>query len=115
VHKRDVLEAYHRGVLQRDLAGGVSHSFSALTKVKSVELGGGFVLQELQVPPGFLGKSLAELDVARRSGVHVLLVRRHGRSNPHVPRALDRFEMGDRIVVAGTLEAVEGLHRLGQI
>ncbi|HKJ23376.1 MAG TPA: chloride channel protein, partial [Myxococcota bacterium] len=114
VHKRDVLEAYHQGVLQRDLAGGVSHSFSALTKVKSVELGGGYVLQELQAPPGFLGRSLVELDVARRSGVQVLLVQRQGRAGPHVPRALDRFEAGDRLVVAGTLEALEKLHQLGR-
>jgi CIC family chloride channel protein len=112
VHMRDVLEAYHQGVLQRDLAGGVSHSFSALTKVKTVELGGGFVLQEMQVPAGFHGRSLAELDVARRSGVQVLLVRRQGKSGPHVPRALDRFEVGDRIVVAGTLAAVEKLPQL---
>ncbi|MBW2313119.1 MAG: chloride channel protein [Deltaproteobacteria bacterium] len=112
VHKRDVLEAYNQGVLQRDLAGSVSHSFSALTKVKSVELGGGFVLQELQAPASFHGKSLADLDVARRSGVQVLLVRRHGETNPRVPRAFDRFEAGDRLVVAGTVEAVESLHQL---
>jgi len=114
VHKRDVLEVYNQGVLQRDLAGGVSHSFSALTKVKSVELGGGFVLQELQAPAGFFGKSLAELDVARRIGVQVLLVRRHGETSPRVPSALDPFEVGDRLVVAGTLDAVERLHHLGR-
>jgi CIC family chloride channel protein len=112
VHKRDVLETYNQGILQRDLAGSVSHSFTALTKVKSVELGGGFVLQELQAPAGFLGRSLAELDVARRTGVHVLLVRRQGEANPRVPKALDRFEAGDRLVVAGTVEGVESLHRL---
>lgn len=112
VHKRDVLSAYNEGVLQRDLAGGVSHGFSDLAKVKTVELGGGFVLQELQAPPSFHGRSLAELDVARRTGVQVLLVRRHGHASPRVPKALERFEPGDRLVVAGTLEAVEGLHRL---
>lgn len=112
VHKRDVIDAYNQGILQRDLAGGVSHSFSALTKVKSVELGGGFVLQELQAPAAFHGRTLAELDVARRSGVQVLLVRRHGDSNPRVPQAAERIEMGDRLVVAGTLAAVEGLHSL---
>jgi hypothetical protein len=113
VHKRDVLEVYQQGVLARDLAGGVSDSFSALTKVKRVELGGGFVLQDMQVPASFAGRSLAELDLARRSGVQVLLVKRRGRPGPEVPRAhQDRFQVGDRMVVAGTLEALEKLHQL---
>jgi CIC family chloride channel protein len=112
VHKRDVIEAYNQGILERDLAGGVSHTFSALAKVKSVELGGGFVLQEMQAPAAFLGRSLAELDVARRSGVQVLLVRPHAGGSPRVPRATDRIELGDRLVVAGPREAVEGLHDL---
>jgi CIC family chloride channel protein len=112
VHKRDVIEVYNQGILQRDLTGGVLRSFSALTKVKSVELGGGFVLQELQAPASFHGHTLAALDVARRSGVQVLLVRRQGEDAPRVPSASERIEVGDRLVVAGTLAAIESLHTL---
>ncbi len=112
VHKRDVINIYNQGVLERDLAGGVSHSFSVLSKVKSVELGGGFILQEMQAPPSFFGRTLASLDVARRSGVQVILLRRHGESAPRLPKAADPIEAGDRLVVAGTVESVEKLHTL---
>ena len=66
----------------------------------------------MQAPHAFHGRTLAALDVARRSGVQVLLVRRHGASTPRVPKAADRIEVGDRLVVAGTVADIERLHQL---
>jgi len=112
VHKRDVIEAHNERALQRDLAGGVSRSFAMLTRVKSVEIGGGFLLQEMPAPAAFHGRSLHDLDVARRTGVHVLLVRSHATGALRVPRSIDPFEVGDRIVVTGTHEGIDRLHTL---
>ncbi len=114
VHKRDVIEAYNDAVLSRDLAGGVSRGMRSLSRVQEVELGGGLVLQEILAPARFFGRSLRELDLARKTGVHVVLIRRfevaeHGKPGIHVPHSEDRIDMGDKLVVAGRREDVHAL------
>ena len=63
-------------------------------------------------PPSFFGRTLAALDVARRSDVQVILLRRHGESAPRLPKAADPIGAGDRLVVAETVESVEKPHTL---
>jgi CIC family chloride channel protein len=113
VHKRDVIHAYNQEVLRRDLAGSVSSQVLVASRGQQVDLGGGFVLQEIQPPPRFFGKSLGELDVRAKTGVHVVLLRKRGtqtaRPTIRVPTADDVVEEGDRLVVSGTKAAVEAL------
>ncbi|MDX1650161.1 MAG: TrkA C-terminal domain-containing protein, partial [Myxococcota bacterium] len=115
VHKRDVLAAYSQEVMRRDLAGGVSSTVAVVDRVHQVDLGGGFVVQELLAPRPFLGRSLRALDLRSKSGVQVLLVRSPhaaGRAGIRVPGPEDRLEAGDRLVVAGPKEAVDRLAEL---
>ncbi len=114
VREKDVIEAYNREVLQRDLAGGVSSRVSLVGRGHRVDLGGGFVLVQLQAPAGFLGRSLRELDVRARTGVQVLLLRARsgGERTIRVPTPDDRVQEGDVLVVAGAEDAVERLESL---
>jgi CIC family chloride channel protein len=115
VHKSDVIHAYNREVMRRDLAGSVSSTVVLASRGQQVELGGGYVLQEIQPPVRFFGRTIREIGIAARTGVHVILVRRRaegGGSAVHVPSADDRIEEGDRLVVAGTRSAVESLDAL---
>jgi CIC family chloride channel protein len=92
VHKKDVLDAYNREVMRRDT--------------------GGYVLQEIQPPPRYFGRTIRELDIAAETGVHVILLRKRvpgGGSQVRVPTANDRIDEGDRLVVAGTKNAVEAM------
>ncbi len=111
VHKRDVIHRYNQEVLRRDLAGQVSSTVIVAGKGQQVELGGGYVLQEIAPPPRFFGRSLRELDLARETGVQVILLRRRadaaGRRDVLVPSGDDRIEEGDRLVVAGEKRAVD--------
>ncbi len=113
VHKRDVIQAYNREVLRRDLAGHVSSNVLVASRGLQVELGGGFVLQEIQPPPRFFGKTIRELDIAAATGVHVVLLRKREPDDAgpaiRVPTADDRIDEGDRLVVSGTKSAVESL------
>jgi CIC family chloride channel protein len=113
VHKRDVIQAYNREVLRRDLAGHVSSNVLVASRGQQVELGGGFVLQEIQPPPRFFGKTIRELDIAAATGVHVVLLRKREPDDAgpaiRVPTADDRIDEGDRLVVSGTKNAVESL------
>jgi len=113
VHKRDVIHAYNREVLRRDLAGQVSTNVLVASRGQSVELGGGYVLQEIQPPPRFFGRTIRENDIGNAFGVQVVLLRKaqvtDGGASVRVATANERIEEGDRLVVAGTRPAVESL------
>jgi len=115
VHKKDVIHAYNQEVLRRDLAGSVSSTVLAADRGQQVELGGGYVLQDLQPPARFVGHSIRELDIQATTGVHVVLIRKRasepGGTAIRVPTPDDRIGEGDRLVVSGTRAAVEALDR----
>jgi hypothetical protein len=113
VHKQDVIHAYNREVMRRDLAGSVSNTVLVASKGQQVALGGGYVLQEIQPPPRFFGRSIRELNLAADTGVHIVLLRKgvadDGRPAIRVPTADDVIAEGDRLVVSGTRASVESI------
>ncbi len=109
VHQREVLAAYNQEVLRRDLAVGVSNRIS-LAGERAVDLGGGYVLEERRAPLSFAGRQVKELDLRRRAGVQILLIRSRGQKGRiRVPGPEDCIEAGDRLVIAGPRASVEGL------
>jgi CIC family chloride channel protein len=115
VHKRDLIHAYNQEILRRDLAGALSSTVLVASKGQQVELGGDYVLQEIQPPPRFFGRTLRELDLGQRTGVQVVLLRKRspdGGRRVEVPTAEHRIDEGDRLVVAGKRAAVESLDTL---
>jgi hypothetical protein len=113
VHKKDVIHAYNREVLRRDLAGSMSSTVLVAHKGQQVTLGGGYVLQEIAPPTRFFGGSIRELDIQAQTGVHIVLLRKRtatdGKPAIRVPTADDVIEEGDRLVVSGTRTAVESM------
>jgi len=113
VHKKDVIHAYNQEVLRRDLAGSVSSNVLVASKGQQVALGGGYVLQEIQPPPRFFGKSIRELNLGAKTGVHIVLLHKRdpqdGRPAIRVPTADDVLAEGDRLVVSGTKASVESV------
>ncbi|MFP6640852.1 MAG: CBS domain-containing protein, partial [Myxococcota bacterium] len=116
VQERDILTAAQNEQTRRDLAGGFSSSMSAVDKNRPVDLGDGYWLREMQVPPYMFGRSLSELQIRHRTGAQVLLVR-SGAQNPgqptsvRVPGASERLEEGQTLIVAGTEEDLDQLDR----
>jgi len=109
VHEQDVLEAYHREMLQRDLTGGVGTRLALAGRGRTVDLGGDFVLTEMEAPARFVGRTLGELDLRARTGVHVLLLRGPARDGVRVPNSSDRIQPGESLVVAGPSREVAEL------
>lgn len=78
-----------------------------------VQLGPGFSVQEMAVPPSWVGKSLREIEPRRRHAVSVvavhdiLLDRIHGVPDPDVP-----LKDSDALLVAGTDEALVTVAKL---
>jgi CIC family chloride channel protein len=109
LHERDVLEAYHREMLERDLSGGLSTRVGLADRGGAMDLGSGFVLTEVEAPRAFAGRSLREIDLRAVHGVQVLLLRHVGTDTMRVPAPDDVVQLGDVLVVAGPAEAVKRL------
>jgi CIC family chloride channel protein len=113
VTSQHAIDAYNAEVLRRDLAGGVGSSVGVAGRIRQVELGGGYVVQELDAPLSFHGRSLRELDVRVRHGVQVVLIRSPLEPDPdrrvRVPSSTDRIQEGDTLIVAGPKAEVESL------
>jgi CIC family chloride channel protein len=113
VHEREVIGAYNQEALRRDLVGGVANRISIAGSERQVDLGGGYVLEERPAPRSFAGRTLAELDIRKRGGVQVLLIRSSGgEGRIRVPGPDDRIDLGDHLVIAGPRRSVEKLERI---
>ena len=112
VKKSDVLEVYNRELMRRDLSSGLHGALSWVQRTKTVNLGEGYILAEIEAPPHFAGKTLRELNVRATYGVEVILIRKAGdggKNNTVVPSPDYRIELGDTLLVAGTTENVQKL------
>jgi len=109
----DVVEQHGREMMRRDLAGGLGASMTAVSQGGRIDLGGGFALQQIPAPPSAFDRSLRDLDLRSRLGVQVLLIRAMRTSAVRVPGADDLVIEGDALVVAGSVESIDSLERLG--
>jgi CIC family chloride channel protein len=116
VHKRDVINAYNQEVLRRDLAGTMSSTVALVSKVRQVEVGNGYVVQETQAPRSFVGRTLRQLNVRARYGIQVVFIRSRdgeaGEPKTIVPTPDYRIHEGDALIVAGPKEQVDALEEL---
>ncbi|HIE08296.1 MAG TPA: TrkA family potassium uptake protein [Armatimonadetes bacterium] len=96
---------------ERDSGTRLAHMLtSPRVKVRDfVELGDNVGLEEIEAPPEFVGRTLADLDLRRRQGVTVLAIKR-GKEVIANPDGTTKVEEGDTLVVLGD---VEDLERLG--
>lgn len=116
VFEKDILPAAQDEQMRRDLAGGLSSSMSAVSKGRPVDLGDGYWLREILVPAHMFGQTLSELDIRKRTGVQILLIRSEApadgkRKAVHVPGPSDRLQEGQTLIVAGTREGLDKLDR----
>ncbi|MCP4221212.1 MAG: CBS domain-containing protein, partial [bacterium] len=75
VWRLDVITAYNKEILKRDLAGEVSTSLSNVSTRKIVEVAEGIYLLEIDVPGVFVGRRLKDLDVRKKYDVDVMLIK----------------------------------------
>ena len=98
----------------RDCAHRLARAIANHDLVDFLEVSEGYSIAEIGVPDGVCGKSLAEADLRRRTGVTVLCIRRAGEdpSRPRraiFPQAGDVIEQGDRLIVFGETKKLDEL------
>jgi len=113
VSQRDILGVYSLEVLhQRSLVARFQSDVATEPGPTYVELPADHQVEDLPVPPGVAGLTVAEARFRERYGVSVLLVRRAGaRENRLVAEGGTRLEADDRLVVLGSREKIEALRR----
>jgi CIC family chloride channel protein len=115
VWRLDVITAYNKEILKRDLAGEVSMSLTNVTWKKMVEVMEGFYMNEIDVPAAFIGRSIKELDVRNKYGVDIILIKKkseNGQLVTEFPRGRYTFHFQDSLLILGEREKVEYMGKL---
>ncbi len=84
---------------ERDMGLRLAHVISTEAEIDTLELPQGFVVEQLEVGPGFANKTLEKLNTFHRFGIWVLLV--YQGYEPVQPAAHTLLKQGDIIVVFG--------------
>ncbi len=112
----DVISAYNKEILKKDLAGEVSQLIvgSSSTNIP-VEVIEGLYLLELEVPINFVGKKINELNIRNKYQVDIVLVKKTSGSKKTVTKVPDgdyTFADNDIILILGEKKRVDFLSKL---
>jgi CBS domain-containing protein len=109
--KRDLLAVYAQEVLGRPalLATFVSSEEDSAGSRHYVEIPPDFALRQVPVPPGLVGKTLAEARLPQILGSRVLEIRREGAEEGTIPLGETRLEAGDLLTLLGPTETLDKL------
>ncbi len=109
----DVISRYNAELLKREMATTMALTVSNGNHLQTLPGLEGIALAELTAPPSFTGKTLGDLDIRRRCGLTVLLVKHHSAKSDEivdrVPDAAYVIQEDDHLLVLG---AEASIHRL---
>ncbi len=86
---------------ERDMGAQVARTMASPGVLDYVDLGGDEALIEAEVPQQWVGRSLAQLELSRKSGLTVLALKPKGKPGT-IPSGNSVLGEGDVIVVGGT-------------
>jgi trk system potassium uptake protein TrkA len=96
---------------ERDTARRVARGLGVRSIVEYLPLAADSSLVELHVPPGFVGKTLEELDIRRRHQVLVVAIKR-GEGLVIATGGAERLQAGDVLVLVGRDKDLDEVGRL---
>ena len=112
----DKLGADHVVYPDRESAHRLARNITEHNAYDLLELSEGLSLAEIDVPEACVGKTLAEADLRKKSGVTVLCIRRPDPKNNRKPLQIiipnpnnDAFEANDKLIVFGTTSGIDAL------
>jgi CIC family chloride channel protein len=115
IWRLDVITAYNKEILKRDLAGELGMSLSNVSQGSLVEVMEGLYLLEIEVPASFVGKKIKKLDVRNKFQVDILLIKKKsngGELITEIPSAAYAFESGDSLLLLGERKKLEYMNKL---
>lgn len=97
---------------ERDMGRRVAHNLVSGNILNYIEVSPDYSMIEIQPLRAWTGRSLMELDLRKRYAINVIAIRR-GTSVNATPRAEDKIQEGDVLLVLGSHEGLEQLEREG--
>jgi CIC family chloride channel protein len=114
---QDVIEAYNAEILKRDMASTMAGKVGSGASSRALPGVRGMSLAEVSAPASFFGHSLGSLDLRKRHGVNLLLIKRQGDDGEEIvnelPTAEYVFQEGDVMLVLGSEHDLERFERAG--
>jgi CIC family chloride channel protein len=109
----DVIERYNTEVFKRDMAGSMARAVGQRPSLAPVATAEDAVLAEVPAPAHFVGRTIRELDIRRRYGVSVLMVKQIAPTGSErldtSPDADYQIRDGDVLLVFGSERRVESI------
>ncbi len=101
----DVITLYNAEVFKRDMASGLASTVNGGPVMASIPGVSSVRMAEVRIPSQFTGKTLAEINIRKRFGVTVLLIKRKARGKQvladTIPTAGTIFKPGDIVLAMG--------------
>lgn len=96
---------------EKEMGAQVARTLASPVILDYVDLGDDEALIETEIPPKWTGKSLAELQLSRKSGLTVLALKAKGQAGA-IPRGDTVLKEGDVIVIGGLKKNLDKLEML---
>lgn len=114
VQYRDLIKAYNRELIKRDMVQEISSSIKLLEKTQKIPFLHGHAMAEIPVPMSFAGKTVKQLQIRARFGVNVLMIKRRQANNEIeiIPRPEEVIQHGDLLIAMGREKDLNTLRNL---
>jgi hypothetical protein len=116
IRQQDVIDHYNAEIFKTGMAASMTGTMAEGGAASEIPGAPGLALAEIPVPSSFVGRTCGDLDLRRRFGVTLVMVkRREGgghRIVNEVPDATYRFNQSDELLALGTRENLKALRNL---
>ncbi len=113
IDRKRVITAFNREMMRRDMVDTVSGYITSAGNFKKIKMENGQEMCEIEVPGDFVGKTLPELDIRKKYGVEVILIKQNfddkdkEKHKVIPPNPKYRFYFGDTILIIGSPENIK--------
>lgn len=113
VKRKDAIEAYNHEIAKKEAASGLVQKLKFTHLTKTIDIGKGYRIMEIEAPPSFWEKSLKGLNLRAFHKIDVLLIKRQ---NPPqtitLPSANEIIRKGDTLILAGHADSLNKISKI---
>lgn len=106
----DVIKRYNAEIFKRDMAVGMVSNINTIQEVEAIPGVEDMVISEIPIPPHFINKTIAELNIRKRFNVSILMIKRKINGNMEItdsiPKAETILKLGDTLLAMGSKDCL---------
>jgi CIC family chloride channel protein len=113
VKRKDAIEAYNHEIAKKEAASGLVQKLKFTHLTKTIDIGKGYRIMEIEAPPAFWGKSLKGLNLRALHKIDVLLIKRQiPPQTITLPSADETIRSGDTLILAGHADSLKKISEI---